>query len=209
MSEIQAIGFYKEPYGSWTQKKAESWLKKNGFKPLKEVHMTKNMLHYRLSNPHSKKFKKFKAKIVGSGKKKILLTIGFMTCSGTEKSERRGGLIEPSFLEPQVSERFETSGPLVGEETRAMQDTYPTIDQLRENKFLKPVIADSAYHRVGDMTSFAGDAPYSIIKETRRPLIPTFAENTLLGYITSGKMGYPYGTSASTYTPYGFQSLNF
>lgn len=194
MSEIQAIGFYKEPYGSWTQKKAESWLKKNGFKPLKEVHMTKNMLHYRVGPKSSKKFKKFKAKIVGSGKKKILLTIGFPS----EKERKRGGLIEPSPLG-----RLETSGPLVGEETRAMQDTYPTIDQLRENKFLKPVIADSAYHRVGDMTSFAGDAPYSVIKETRRPLIPTFPEDTLLGYITSGKMGYPYGTSAGTFTPYG------
>ena len=45
---IQSILFKKK---SWTPKKAEAWLKKHNYKPLKKVHKTENYLRYRISKP--------------------------------------------------------------------------------------------------------------------------------------------------------------
>lgn len=45
---IQAILFDKSKF---TTVQARAWLKKKGYKPIKRVHITKNLYRYRLKNP--------------------------------------------------------------------------------------------------------------------------------------------------------------
>ena len=48
MSKIQSILFDKKYFNT---DKARNWLKKNNFKPIKRVHITKNFLRYRILYP--------------------------------------------------------------------------------------------------------------------------------------------------------------
>ena len=69
MSEIQSVLFNKKGF---TIKRAKAWLKRNNFKPIKKVDITKNFLRYRLTNP--KKLKRFRTVVVT---RNIRLVIGF------------------------------------------------------------------------------------------------------------------------------------
>lgn len=53
-SEIQSVLFLKS-YG-WTQKEASDELKKMGIKPIKQGHVTKNMIRYRVRNVNNNKY---------------------------------------------------------------------------------------------------------------------------------------------------------
>lgn len=53
-SDIQSIIFNNKKYNNT---KAIKWLTKNGYEPIKKVHITKNFLRYRLKNPRL--FKRF------------------------------------------------------------------------------------------------------------------------------------------------------
>ena len=68
-SEIQSMLFDKQIY---SQSQAKAFLKKNGLKPIKKVHVTKNKLRYRIRPPG--KFKKFRIKKIEKG---IEAVIGF------------------------------------------------------------------------------------------------------------------------------------
>lgn len=68
-STIQAVLFSRS---KWSKSKAKKELSKHGWNPMKEVHVTKNYLRYRLESP--KKFKRFATKKMKNG---ISLVIGF------------------------------------------------------------------------------------------------------------------------------------
>jgi hypothetical protein len=47
---VQSVIFKKDKF---TKKQAESWLKKNNYKPIKHVHSTDNFHRYRIVEPNS------------------------------------------------------------------------------------------------------------------------------------------------------------
>lgn len=54
MSNVQAIIFDKS---KWTSNKALKWLINNNYYPIKNVHITKNYLRYRLIHPNEDQYK--------------------------------------------------------------------------------------------------------------------------------------------------------
>lgn len=181
MSELQAIAFYKSPYGSWTKSKAMSWLKKHDYYPIKEVHETKNMLHYRLTDP-SKRYKSFASRTAGKGEKKVLLTIGIL--KNTSK-RLAGGALETQHEYQEVYPLSKESGIL----------SKPILPPAEANRSLNPdmvTVQDIRSDKVAQVRAY--ESP-----------IPSFDANTLLGALmlprSQGGLGFPYPTSAGTYTP--------
>ncbi len=75
--QIQSISFSRK---GWTKPSAEDWLAKHNDHPIKNVHVTANMLHYRLHDPL--KFARFYTlKIKPKGRKRdaaIVMTVGLL-----------------------------------------------------------------------------------------------------------------------------------
>lgn len=202
MSELQAIAFYKLPYGSWTKDKAEKWMNKHGYNPIKEAHETKNMLHYRLSDP-SKRFKSFISKQVGKKSKKILLTIGILKGVNGQKKKHifMGGDLHTAHEFQEVFPLSKESGILdkqivpIAESNRSMNPDMITIRDSKTDD-IERVIYN---HQMQEQKSSSF-------------LIPNFAPNTLLGALMlsreKGGLGFPYPTSAGTYSPKDWISLS-
>ena len=53
-SYVQSLLFDKNKY---TLKHTEDWIKNNKYKPIKQVHETKNYYRYRISKPNYKKYR--------------------------------------------------------------------------------------------------------------------------------------------------------
>ncbi len=188
MSEVQAIAFYKD---GWTAKKADKWLKKNGYSPMKELHETKNMLHYRINNPA--KYKGFSSKIIDSRKGQILLTIGL-----AKNKEMCGeGLSNAEYSELKTpSIDFQEVYPLSKESSILDHPVIDMKDFDRGSSNDKVTVQDLGYlHQDGE-----------------RPIEPYMRENTLLGYMmrpkNKGGVGFPFPTSASIYSPMDWLSMS-
>jgi hypothetical protein len=126
MSEVQAIAFYKKLPGQnsgWTKDKASKWLISHDYNPIKAVHETKNMLHYRINEPI--KYKGFISKTVGSNGKQILLTIGLPK----RIKEIKGGVAWD--VEPSNPIDFQQVFPLRKEEGILEKPIVPTAEFQR------------------------------------------------------------------------------
>lgn len=188
MSEVQAISFYKKPYGAWTIEKTKKWLSKHEYVPIKDVHETKNMLHYRITDPTLRKYSGFISKTIGNDDKKILLTIGI----------------------PRIPRMPRISGGKVSHVNMGFQEVFPL---KKESSILNhPVISEKMSNRSlnSDMVTIM-DIPetkrISALYEQQR-LIPSFDKDTLLGYLmkpkSEGGIGFPFPTSASIFSPMSF-----
>ena len=68
MSSIQAIVISKEHF---TKAKAEKWVRDNGFKPIKIVHVVKNNYRFRLQEVDEKKYN-YRMKTIAPGVQAVI-----------------------------------------------------------------------------------------------------------------------------------------
>lgn len=208
MSEVQAIAFYKN---NWSKNKAIKWLKKHDYKPIKEVHETKNMLHYRITDPSSG-YKGFISKNIGP-KEDILLTIGLR--KGISKRSKRSKKIRGGELDIGVAKHERIQSPMNEIEIKKsnpidFQEVYPLSKEsgLIQNGVLPP----TEYNRSLDHDRVSVSDKTDLQISSERSIIPDFADNTLLGYMmkskSKGGVGFPFPTSASTYSPMDWLSMS-
>jgi hypothetical protein len=199
MSEVQAIAFYKKLPGQnsgWTKDKASKWLISHDYNPIKAVHETKNMLHYRINEPI--KYKGFISKTVGSNGKQILLTIGLPK----RIKEIKGGVAVGPPSEGS-SWDVEPSNPI------DFQQVFPL--RKEEGILEKPIVPTAEFQRALDHDRV------SISDVTNRNIVQSeydsyMGPDTLIGYMlrpkSKGGIGFPFPTSASTFSPMDWFSMS-
>ncbi len=193
---IQAIAFYKPPNGKWTEDSSKRWIEKNleslvshNDKDKIVLHETKNMYHYRVKDPKIP-FKKFVTKVVGSGRKKILLTIGVADIQAmNDIQEMKGG---DMTVFPLRKESGILSKPVISEAdaTRNIPDRIT----------------------IQDATSTSIDNAKANSLANAETNFGVFDRDTLLGAMmlpkSKGGIGFPFPTSSSTFSPLDWLSMS-
>ncbi len=199
MTEVQAIAFAKK---IWTKSEAQKWLSKNKFLQIKPVHETKNMYHFRITEPDSGRYDKFVTKVLHTTKrqKPILLTLGLT--HENAKGGVRGNGIEESEKQISNREHLQLDNP------RDFQDLgYP----LREKGSILDKSIDSIAREEG--TVYRDMTNDEIVREqdnlppsnSIEAYFSQFGPETMIGAMmrprSQGGPGFPFATSDSVFNP--------
>lgn len=197
---IQAVAFYKS---AWSKRKAQSWLKKHQFKPIKDVHETSQMLHYRLIDPS--KFKRYISKPLDDG---ILLTIGLSGKSSKSRKSKGSGLVSGGGQEGSIDQKTEIPSAKVlvkeGFMPNPLQEVFPLSKE-------SGIIDGMVMGREGYNRAFNKDA-VSVDDMTERKILnmtqkiqSQFRPGDMIYDMmlprSQGGIGFPFPSSAGIFTP--------
>lgn len=202
VSEVQSIGFYRKPYGTWTAKQAKEWLKNHNYNFI-DSFTTGSMIHFKINEPSQNKYTKYVSKVMGQGNRRVLLVIGVnKELKGGAVS--RGGNAEASSVETlqeiakeemkntNMQNAFSQSLEKIGAPaSEILSDTNNNVTKdtpgIDEAKLIPDLKTDKANKR-------------EQVNYSKKSFNMMFPPDTLLGYIASGKMGFPFRTGMSTFT---------